>query len=161
MCQGEDTQRGLKLAIKLCFLATGMSNHCLVFSSRMAHNMVSLFVPQLCILYLLIWQTVRSACCCFPAVAYTLLNDWWQNLVTSMKILWGSTFFCKPWPLAWWPEAELIVWCLCHQACELGGHTLGFGPIIPTHPVAGWSGWRMCLNHSGITDGIICVHMPS
>ena len=39
---------GLKLAITLRFLATGMSYHSLAFSFRVAHNTISIFVPEVC-----------------------------------------------------------------------------------------------------------------
>jgi len=39
---------GLKLAITLRFLATGNSYHSLSFDFRVAHNTISLFVPQVC-----------------------------------------------------------------------------------------------------------------
>lgn len=39
---------GLKLAITLRFLATGHSYHSLAFSFRVAHNTISLFIPQVC-----------------------------------------------------------------------------------------------------------------
>ena len=38
----------LKLAIPLRCLATGESYHSLAFSFRVAHNTISLFVPQVC-----------------------------------------------------------------------------------------------------------------
>ena len=38
----------LKLAVTLRFLATGMSYRALSFSFRVAHNTISLFVPQVC-----------------------------------------------------------------------------------------------------------------
>lgn len=39
---------GLKLAITLRFLATGNSYHSLAFDFRVAHNTISLFMPQVC-----------------------------------------------------------------------------------------------------------------
>ena len=39
---------GLKLAITLRFLATGMSFRSLAFSFRVAHNTISLFIPEVC-----------------------------------------------------------------------------------------------------------------
>ena len=39
---------GLKLAITLRFMAIGMSYHALSFNFRVAHNTISLFVPEVC-----------------------------------------------------------------------------------------------------------------
>ena len=39
---------GLKLAITLRFLATENSYHSLAFDFRVAHNTISLFVPEVC-----------------------------------------------------------------------------------------------------------------
>ena len=39
---------GLKLTITLCFLATGMRYHTLLYNFHVAHNTISLFNPIVC-----------------------------------------------------------------------------------------------------------------
>ena len=77
---------GLKLAITLRFLATGNSYHSLAFSFRVAHNTISLFVPEVCDA---ICEEYRDEVLVMPSTP-----DGWREVAKGFGLRWNFHHAC-------------------------------------------------------------------
>lgn len=82
----EPLDPGLKLAITLRYLATGNSFHSLAFAFRVAHNTISLFVPEVCDAIVQMYQ---------PEVIRPPTNPQeWQAIADSFSYRWNFHHTC-------------------------------------------------------------------
>ncbi len=81
-------EAGLKLAITLRFLATGETYHSLAFSFRVAHNTISMFIPQVCAAIVREYQE--------EALSFTTAStpDAWKEVADQFGRRWNFHHAC-------------------------------------------------------------------